>query len=56
MRLEVGDQVLVHIKAFSTDHKIMNKWENDPYIVKECMSGKPVYKVKPVHDEAGKKS
>ena len=48
MRLEVGDQVLVHIKAFGTDHKIAGKWENDPYIVEECMTGKPVYNVKPV--------
>ena len=52
MRLEVGDQDLVHIKAFSTDHKIADKWENDPDIVEECM----VQKVKPVHDRTGTKS
>ena len=56
MRLEVGDQVLVHIKAFGTDHKIADKWENNPYIVEEHMAGKPVYKVKPVWDITGTKS
>ena len=48
MRPEVGDQVLVHMKAFGTDHKFADKWENDPYIVEERIAGKPVYKVKPV--------
>ena len=56
MGLEVGDQVLVHIKSFGTDHKIADKWENNPYIVKERMTGKPVYKVKPVWDITGTKS
>ena len=56
MRLEVGDRVLVHIKAFGTDHKIADKWENDSYIVKEHMTGKPVYKVKPVQDVTGTKT
>ena len=56
MRLEVGDQVLVCIKTFDSDHKIAVKWENDPYIVKEHMAGKPVYKVKPVQDVVGTKS
>ena len=46
MRLEIGNQVLVCIKAFDTDHKIADKWENDLYIVKEHMTGNPVYKVK----------
>ena len=56
MRLEVGNKVLVHIKAFGADHKIIEKLENDPYIIEECMAGKPVYKVKPVHDVTGTKS
>ena len=50
MSLEVGDQVLVCIKAFGTDHKITDKCENDPYIVGECMVGKPAYKIKPLQD------
>ena len=56
IRLEVGDQVLVCIETFGTDHKIADKWENDPYIVEECMTGKLVCKVKPVCDITGTKS
>ena len=56
IRLEVGDQVSVCIKTFSTVHKIADKWENDPYIVEEHMRGKPVCKVKPVQNVAGTKS
>ena len=48
MRIDVGDQVLVLIKAFGTDHKITDKWENDPHVVEENLRGKPIYKVKPV--------
>ena len=48
MKLEVGDTVLVRIKAFGVDHKIADKWESDPYVVVSQMGEKPVFKVQKV--------
>ena len=45
-----GDTVLVRIKAFGVNRKIVDKWEQQPYIVLEQMSNQPVFKVKPAGD------
>ena len=44
--LEPGDIVLVHRKIFSTDYKIADKWEDEPYVVISQMADTPVFKVK----------
>ena len=44
--LEPGDIVLVHRKIFSTDYKIADKWEDEPYVVVSQMGDTPVFKVR----------
>ena len=44
-KTEVGDLVLIRQKAFKGKNKIVDEWENTPYIVKEQILGLPVYKV-----------
>ena len=44
--LEAGDIVLVHRKIFSTDYKIADKWEDEPFIVVSQMDDTPVFKVR----------
>ena len=51
MKIESGDLVLVRVKAFGPDHKIVNRWEQNPYKVLSCHTNTPVYKVQPVGAE-----
>ena len=51
MELVPGDTVLVRIKAFRTNRKITDKWEQQPYVVLEQISNQPVFKVKPIGDD-----
>ena len=44
--LEPGDIVLVRRKIFSTDYKIADKWEDEPYVVVSQMADTPVFKVR----------
>ena len=44
--LEPGDIVLVRRKIFSTDYKIADKWEKEPYTVISQMGDTPVYRVR----------
>ena len=44
--LEPGDIVLVRCKIFSTDYKIADKWEDEPYLVVSQMGDTPVFKVR----------
>ena len=44
--LEPGDIVLVRRKIFSTDYKIADKWEDEPYVVVSQMGDTPVFKVR----------
>ena len=46
--LREGDIVLVKVNKFDSDHKIADKWENNPYIVIRKRGNIPVYEVKPV--------
>ena len=47
--------VLVRIKALGQDHKIADKWEQNPYVVISQMGNQPVFKVQPrnVKDHEG---
>ena len=44
--MEPGDIVLVRRKIFSTDYKIADKWEDEPYIVISQMGDTPVFRVR----------
>ena len=44
--LEPGNIVLVYRKIFSTDYKIADKWEDEPYVVVSQMGDTPVFKVR----------
>ena len=45
-KLLPGDLVLVKRKGFTSKHKIVDKWESEPYeIVSQCSDGLPVYTV-----------
>ena len=44
--LEEGDIVLVRRKVFSSDYKITDKWEEEPYLVISQMGETPVYRVR----------
>ena len=50
--LAEGDIVLVRRKVFSSDYKITNKWEEEPYLVVSQMGETPVYKVR-LHSKPG---
>ena len=43
--LKVGDLVLIRVKAFGTDHKIADKWEDDVYRVVFQVKNTPAYQV-----------
>ena len=43
--LKAGDLVLVRVKAFGTDHKIADKWEDDIYRVVFQVRNTPAYQV-----------
>ena len=47
MALALGDIVLVRLKALGQDHKIADKWEQNPYMVISEMDKLPVFKVQP---------
>ena len=47
MKLAPGDLVLVRVKAFGPDHKIVDRWEQIPYRVLAQHKDSPVYKVQP---------
>ena len=47
MSLAQGDVVLVRLKALGQDHKIADKWEQNPYVVVSQMGNQPVFKVQP---------
>ena len=47
MALSLGDVVLVRMKAVGQDHKIADKWEQNPYVVISQMGNLPVFKVQP---------
>ena len=51
MKIEPGDLVLVWVKAFGPDHKIADRWEQNPYKVLSHHANTPVYKVQPVGAE-----
>ena len=45
MALVWGDVVLVRVKAFGQDHKIMDRWDQNPHIVVSQMGDEPIFKV-----------
>ena len=47
MALAPDDMVLVRMKALGQDHKIADKWEQNPYVVRSQMGNQPVFKVQP---------
>ena len=47
MALAPGDIVLVRMKAFEQDHKIADKWKQDPHVVISQMGNQPVFKIQP---------
>ena len=47
MALALGHMVLVRAKALGWDHKIADKWEQNPYMVIGQMDNQPVFKVQP---------
>ena len=55
MALVPGDVVLVRMKALGQDHKIADKWEQNPYVVLSQMGNQPVFKMQPrnVKDHEG---
>ena len=54
MKIVPGDLVLVWVKAFGPDHKIVDCWEQVPYRVLSQHKDSPVCKVQPVNDSSGK--
>ena len=48
MSLNPDDIVMVRVKAFGSDRKVADKWEQNPYIVIQQMDGKLVFKVRPL--------
>ena len=47
MALAPGDIVLMRMKALWQDHKMVDKWEQDPHVVISQMYNQPVFKVQP---------
>ncbi len=43
--LVVGDHVLVQILKFNGRHKLVNRWESEPYAVVSQLEGLPVFRV-----------
>ena len=48
MSLNPDDIVMVRVKAFGSDRKVADKWEQNPYTVIQQMDDKPVFKVRPM--------
>ena len=51
MKLAPRDLVLVRVKAFGSDHKIADRWEQIPYRVLAQHKCLPVYKVQPTNEK-----
>ena len=51
MKIEPGHLVLVRVKAFGPDNKIVDRWEQTPYKVLSQLHNSPVFKVQPVDGE-----
>ena len=51
MKIEPGDLVLVRVKAFGPDHKIVDRWEQTRYKVLSQLHNSPVFEVQPVDGE-----
>ena len=51
MKIEPGDLVLVRVKAFGSDHKIADKWEQIPHKVLSQLHDSLVYKVQSLDKE-----
>ena len=51
MKIEPGDLVLVRVKAFGSDHKIADRWQQTPYRVLSQLHNSLVFKVQPVDGE-----
>ena len=49
--LKLDDLVLVHAKALSGDHKIVDQWEDIPHQVLSQLADQPVFRVQPVDDD-----
>ena len=47
MALVSGDVVLVRTKAVAQDHKIAEKWEQNPDVMISQMSNEPVFEILP---------
>ena len=50
MRLDINDIILVCIKAFGHDRKVVDKWEQNPYRVVEQLPNQPVCRVQSMED------
>ena len=48
MALCLVDIVLVRVKAFGSDWKVADKWEQSLYLVVERMGDKPIFKIWPL--------
>ena len=48
MSLRPDDLVLVHVKASSGYHKIIDQWEDKQYQVPSQLDDQPVFQVQPV--------
>ena len=46
MSLNPDDIVMVRVKAFGSDRKVADKWEQNPYPVFQQMNDKPVFRVR----------
>ena len=51
MALSPGYIVPVRMKALGQDHKIADKWEQDPHIVFSQMGNQLVFKIQPKNDK-----
>ena len=51
MKILPGDLVLIRLKAFDTDHKIADHWEQIPYEVVDQIDKGPVYKVRTIQGQ-----
>ena len=45
--LKPGDLILLHVKALSGQHKIIDRWEDKQYWVVSQLDDQPVFKVQP---------
>ena len=51
MSLRPNGLVLVHVKAQTGDHKIVDQWEVTPHCVLSQLADQPVIKVQPIDAE-----